>query len=520
MIGNLTKDFETSSGWQYNNQTFSYINIIMFKNTKGFCLKAVLIVVALIVVVIAVVIYAVRHIGIDDVLNNSFVQEQIIKQADKDKDSLFSFLPHALGISQPRTYLLLFLNNTELRPGGGFIGSYATVRMEHGKMELLALEGTEKIDARTPDDWRPSPPYILKDHLNVDRWYFRDANWWPDFALSAQKALVLYKGEGGIVADDIDAVVGVTTHVLEDILKITGPVTVDGVTFDADNAIATLEYEVEYGYDDKGIHFSERKDIMKPFMLALLDKMKDTIIGNFSEYEPVFKKLISEKHIMMYSDDEAFSALIRHMNMDATMKQTQGDYMLWSDANLAALKTDHVMKRTLHYTLTPHTATSDDDEDYFIARVAMNYQHFGVFDWRTTRYRTYARVFVPEGSELIKTNGSMRWDRTTDEGVVDSGIEYGKTWFATFIAIEPGKTGELSFVYKLPASLTSAINTGNYHLDIQKQPGAGVYDVLLDLDFNKNISSAHPAEESGKWGDDVYQFMMDLRVDREFEVSL
>src|SRR3989339_224407 len=59
-------------------------------------------------------------------------------------------LKQALGLSKPKTYLLLFLNNTELRPGGGFIGVYATVRMDKGQTEILALEGTEKIDSRTP----------------------------------------------------------------------------------------------------------------------------------------------------------------------------------------------------------------------------------------------------------------------------------------------------------------------------------------------------------------------------------
>jgi hypothetical protein len=42
-------------------------------------------------------------------------------------------LPQLIGMNGKKSYLVLFQNNMELRPGGGFIGSYATLDIEKGK---------------------------------------------------------------------------------------------------------------------------------------------------------------------------------------------------------------------------------------------------------------------------------------------------------------------------------------------------------------------------------------------------
>ena len=66
-------------------------------------------------------------------------------------------LTSLLGLDRPHVYLLLFLNNTELRPAGGFIGSYAIVKVENGALQLLKVEGTEILDNSAPNFISPPP---------------------------------------------------------------------------------------------------------------------------------------------------------------------------------------------------------------------------------------------------------------------------------------------------------------------------------------------------------------------------
>jgi len=57
-------------------------------------------------------------------------------------------MPRLMGLEKPMIYLVLFLNNTEMRPGGGFIGSYAVIKVEKGKMNILKIQlilKTERI---------------------------------------------------------------------------------------------------------------------------------------------------------------------------------------------------------------------------------------------------------------------------------------------------------------------------------------------------------------------------------------
>ncbi len=136
-------------------------------------------------------------------LETEFVQTIIKKKIGEQNAGLFAFAPHVLGLEKPRTFLILFLNDTEIRPGGGFIGAYATVRMQGGKTEVLKMEGTEVLDLASDYGKMPDPPKILKDQLKVIKWFLRDSNWSPDFAVNAQMALDFYARENGVAHADI-----------------------------------------------------------------------------------------------------------------------------------------------------------------------------------------------------------------------------------------------------------------------------------------------------------------------------
>lgn len=446
-------------------------------------------------------------------VRSSFAQNQVKKQVGEEYTGLFKLLPEFMGFTKPRTYLVLFLNNTELRPGGGFIGSYAVVEMNKGKSIILDVTGTEVLDNAAVKSNLLDPPAELRQHLGVDRWYFRDSNWSPDFTKSAELALDFYKREQGVAAAEIDTVVGITTQVLVELLRLIGPVTVQGIEFTADNVVEKLEYEVEYNYVKRGIRFEDRKQIIETLAYELWRRLGAQALLNLKTYSEVIKRLGQERLFMIYSQDPTFQKEFDKLNWSGRMAEVTGDYLIWVDANLAALKTDYILERILNYSFVKQS------NGQYRATAEMQYIHNGKFDWRTTRYRTYTRIFTPKGSELVAVDGAMKWDRTTASGLVQQGEELGKQWFGTFIAIEPGETKSLKFSYILPEAVTRSIDAGSYTLLAQKQLGTIAHGLTLRLDFDKNITSAEPGEERIEWGDDIYQIMSDLRENREFVVS-
>ncbi|PSO44799.1 MAG: hypothetical protein BRC22_02035 [Parcubacteria group bacterium QH_9_35_7] len=450
------------------------------------------------------------NINLNDVVQNKVVQKQIKKRVNPQNRFLLSLAPTFLGFDEPKTYLLLFLNNTELRPGGGFIGSYATLKVSKGKINIISQQGVEKLDSQTPKDWRPKPPDILKEELKVDRWYFRDSNWSPDFAKSSNKGLKFYKNEGGAKSEDIDFVVGITTTVLEELLKIVGPIEVESIEFSDSNVIKKLQYQVHYGFKERGQSFRNRKQIMKPFLKKLSQKVQSGLLQNYQNYLDLAREMFKEKHVVIYSPQQKTQQTIEANNLGGrVVEKPVGDYLMWVDANLAALKTDHAIERNMTYQIRKK------DGDY-IATAKMKYNHTGNFDWRTSRYRTFARVYTPTGTEFI--SAKLENKEINKEGI-QMGEELNKKWFGKFTQIEPQQSKTLSFTYKLPDRIAQDIKNGSYNLVAQKQIGTLKPQLTLELYFGKNITNANPAELEKYWGDSKYNLKTNLKQDRKFKLT-
>ena len=445
------------------------------------------------------------------------LQKAVLEQFSSrvvQNQSQMNLLEEVLGNTAPQTYLVLFLNNTELRPAGGFIGAYAVVKIDKSKPQIIKVEGTEILDNLAPKDFPAVPPEPLKKYLFIDRWNLRDSNWSPDWPTAAAKALELYKQEHGVSADEVSGVIGFTPTIFEELLKITGPLKVGTEEFNAQNFTEKLEYEVEYGYAQHGLDFDARKQILVELSQVVMKKMIQNIWTYWPQYLNLAQHMLDEKQIAAYSTKPEVEQVVLAQGWGGEMKNYPGDYLLWVDANLASLKTDLVIDRSLTYTISPAPGGK------YLAKATMHYVHSGQFDWRTSRYRDYARIFVPVGSRLVKTTGAMKTDRSTEPGTVDQGVENGRQWFGTFISIEPGKTGDLSFEFELSPEVVKLLQSGTYTLYAQKQIGTLQPKLTLNLDFGRDIVSAVPTEKPENFGDKKYTLETDLLVDRSINIQL
>ncbi|KKR84615.1 MAG: hypothetical protein UU32_C0045G0005 [Candidatus Woesebacteria bacterium GW2011_GWB1_41_10] len=96
-------------------------------------------------------------------------------------------IPYFMGMDAPRNFLILFQNDKELRPTGGFMTAYSIMRVDKGKFSPIASEDIYNLDAKyKPTVPAPEPlikyikgPYVLSQNLRL-----RDMNWSPDFGSS------------------------------------------------------------------------------------------------------------------------------------------------------------------------------------------------------------------------------------------------------------------------------------------------------------------------------------------------
>ena len=133
-----------------------------------------------------------------------------------------TLLPGMLGDSGPRTYLVLVLNNAELRSSGGIPGSVVHVTADHGR---VTFDGQYSGGSFGPYD---SPITKLTGPTNelfgeITGEYMQDVTLTPRFDQSAKLAAAMWQQRFG---QQVSGVVSLDPVALKYILKATGPVTV------------------------------------------------------------------------------------------------------------------------------------------------------------------------------------------------------------------------------------------------------------------------------------------------------
>lgn len=388
-------------------------------------------------------------------------------------------LPKLLGYPSAQNYLLLLQNNTELRPTGGFIGTFGSLTLANGAVAGFSTENIYNLDEPAKAYNTKVPPAPIQRYLKQSQWFLRDVNWDPDFPSTAREAMRFYREErppatlgvamraGGPI-QSFNGVIAFTPEIIKDILKVTGPITIRDNVFTAENIVEKLQYEVDVAFEEKGVNIYNRKEIIDDLAQVLKEKIFAFSSRELRSLAPLLLDAFAEKHLMVYFTDSRLQEMAAKLNWDNRVLESEGDYVYLVDANLGSLKTDPVVSRSLSYTLR-----TEPRDRTLIATVAVTYKNSGDFDWKTTRYRTYSRLYAPYGSSLISAKGNEEQIEITDQ--------HGKTVFGTFISIEPGRSETLAFTYKLPAWLTKKIIRGQYQLLVQKQGGTEAHELQLDL---------------------------------------
>jgi len=360
--------------------------------------------------------------------------------------------------NQSRTYLVLLQNNMELRPGGGFLGQYAIIKVKNGEVLSSFVEDANLLDQRISAS--VTPPYPFEKMMEIKNWKFRDSNFSPDFPTNVDKAKYFYRLSGG--SDDFDGVIAVDAAVLSHVLKLTGPIKVPGFPgeYTSDNAVLKLEEQVEKGFEEQGINVQDRKLILKKMSSIIIDKL--FTIENISKLSQLVLEELRNKDVMLNFRDSELQKIAEDVHWSGTVAQDwPGDFLMIVDSNMGALKSDYYMKRSIDYAvdLTPEKP---------IATLNYVYTHTATTgDWRTSDYHSYMRAYVPKGSKLLSRK-MVSYPNVQDE--------LGKTYFGFIAHTIMNQKTNVVLTYELPESVKK-----DYQLLIQKQSGVGDIPVSVSI---------------------------------------
>ena len=356
------------------------------------------------------------------------------------------------------TFMLLLQNNMELRPGGGFLGQYAIIKIKNGEVVSSTFEDANLLDQRITA--KIPTPYPFERMMQLKKWKFRDSNFSPDFPTNVEKAKYFYRLAGG--GGTFDGVIAINATVFNDILKLTGPITASGTEFNSDNGFLKLEEVVEKQYImNPELDTQNRKAIMKSMTPIVINKLFS--LGHISKVADLAHEELRNKNIQINFADSNLQSLVSSVYWDGKVATVWGgDYLMVVDANMGALKTDYYIKRNINYEI-------DFSGEKPVATLTMQYRNTAPYgDWRTSDYHSYVRIYAPQGAKLL------------DRKMISPPItkdELGKTYFGSTLHVLIGGETDVMIKYELPDSVTK----DNYKLLIQKQSGVGDIPVKVTL---------------------------------------
>jgi len=397
-----------------------------------------------------------------------------IKEDTKKEVETVNFLAQELAKSDgiERRYLILLQNNMELRPGGGFLGQYAILKIKDGKVTSTFIEDANLLDQRI--NVKVAPPYPFYRMMSLKKWKFRDSNFSPDFPTNVEKAKYFYRLSGG--NSEFDGVISVNATVLNKILQITGPITVGGTQFNSDNAVLALEEKVEKVYIlNENIDTQNRKWLIKELGNQIISKLMQ--LGNIPKLAEFGLEELRNKEIMLNFSNQQLQDKVKEVHWDGSvLTDWNGDFLMMVDANMGALKSDYYIKRDVYYEV-------DLSGEKPTAYLRITYNHTASHgDWRTSDYHSYLRVYTPLGSNLVERK-MVSYPNIQEE--------FGKTAIGFILHVLIGRQTVAEIRYELPESVRE-----NYKLLIQKQSGVG--DIPLEVKIKDKDGKEHVVKETLK----------------------
>ncbi|MBI1755375.1 DUF4012 domain-containing protein, partial [Candidatus Azambacteria bacterium] len=433
--------------------------------------------------------------------------------------SRFELASWALGVDRPRRFLVAVQDVSVPRATGGLIGSYGVIETAGGAIVKVAFDDVYNLDGELLVNTVPPEP--LQKVTTV--WAFRNANWFLDFPLSAQKIAYFYAQAGG---KDIDGVIAVDEKMFKRLLDITGPISVprnEGVIVSSFNVgeLMAARTEIDFSPKTSGDPSKALEDVVFALAGELEHMPQERVAAALSVMATSFK----EKNIMLWTKDQARQSMVEQNGWDGRIAKDEGaDYLAVTLSDIGAVRGEsgadapRILKET-HIT----------KEDEIVNTVVIEFKNREAKeDGGPSRY---VRVYVPEGSKLLEASGNIsggvvgqidyakegfRVDddlalaratlRADEASHTDIFKESGKTVFGGWI---PEKDARIIYTYTLPFRAERDLS-----FVFQKQPGvnAFLHFTLVPPEGKEVISDVQGSVST--------EFSGDLAADKSFIVSI
>ncbi len=390
------------------------------------------------------------------------------------------------GKNEPKVYALFFANNHELRPGGGFIGSFALIKAE--SLKIVEWKVYDVYDADGQLKARVRPPEPISKYLKQPFFFLRDSAFSPDSPTNAIVAEDFLTKELGI--NRLDGAVTLTFSSIEKIVRDIGPIYIPEykTTLNYENAYYKTQSQAE-------TNFFPGSTAKKDF----LDSLFSEIILKFTEPEIAAKILLSvrssfdEKQVVAYMKDVYLQEIldkyqwsgrqISPVCVDAqsiTNETCKAMYIYPVEANLGVNKANAYVLRT--YALNTKVSSDGQIEGEFVTKFT-NSSIEGVEPGGP--YKNYYQIYLPPKTTIL----TLKIDNSIASSYDVENTNYTRVGY--FFTVPQSQSTTITLRFRLDGTLPPSGST--LQVIIQKQVGLPQSDLSLrfGLPTNYVYSSAN-----------------------------
>ena len=325
--------------------------------------------------------------------------------------SLVPIITEVLGGNGPRTYLIEQVNPAELRPGGGFIGTYSVLQTNQGNLKLIRSGNATDLIGTRASPGEPGyvePPGPLREFVPTLSWSFIDSNFFPDFpsnALEGERFAEPYIGH-------IDGVISMDYYTVAKMLDLTGPLSIPGygITVTSSNFVPLV---VQYDIDVNPAH----KAILSAVAGTLMSRVATLPPSQWPALIATLNDLSSSRHLQAYFNNASVEKEIGLFGWSGALNPTSAQgYMMEVEANLGGTKANYFVVR--HYTVeltrsgnTLHHRVTIDVTDnmpysyrpgeYYSAYIRLYVSNNATNSGDNLRRVKYANPPAPAGTQMI-----------------------------------------------------------------------------------------------------------------------
>lgn len=367
--------------------------------------------------------------------------------------------PAILGDGAPRRYLILFTSPAEARGLGGFVGNYAELTIDGGRIRVDEFGRRSALEDVVLDQGarcRTCPPEFLDRY---GRYGFSSGSdggvasrAWSNITMPAhfphvaETALDLYPQSGGSV---IDGVIVMDPYVVAALMEYTGPVELAefGVTVQPDEAAQfILEDQYVIAGDEAN---ADRIDALETLGETAIQQILTGALPEPPELARDLAPLISERRLLFWTADVDEQELFDRIGLLGTippLDPIDGGFSV-SVTNAGASKIDVFLERDVAVSVVDGAAGRQLVADVTFSNTAPS--------TGLPRFVIGNEVGLPDGYSrlLVSFYGPSTLTRVTRDGVelaVEPMPEGGWMAYGTMLELAPGASAGYRLEFSLP----------------------------------------------------------------------